>query len=136
MARIKLIFSVFGDLLNPEMFSKVSMKTATSYWLKGDRNLNHNNLMMKETSWEYSYGFKETLFLEEVSNLFIQDFSLSADRIASYINENSLESKVDLVVEIFNDEAPSMAFDKRFLELVVKMNGAIDIDLYHIKDNN
>jgi hypothetical protein len=133
MTQIKLIFTVFGDFFNLESFTKVSKINPTSYWTKGDVVPNRkNNLTRKETSWEYSFEFIQTLFFEEVSNLFLSTFRPSIEEIAKYVNTNNLQTKIDFVVEIVNNEKPSILFSKDFMDIIVKINGEIDIDLYII----
>lgn len=132
MTQIKLIISVFGDLLKPKEFSEISGLKPTSFWFKNDTIPNRKiKIKRKETCWEYSYGFIQTLFFDDISNLFIQHFGNELESITNYINKNKLDTKVDIVVEIINDEKPALSFDKNFMDLIVKMNGEIDIDLYY-----
>jgi hypothetical protein len=133
MTKIKLIISIFGDLLNPKIFTEIAKLSPTSFWFKGDPIPNRKpGLTRKETCWEYSFNFIETLFFDDVNHLFVHHFNQHLEDIAKYIKENNLETKVDVVVEIINDEKPSISFDKKFMDLVVKMNGEIDIDLYYL----
>ncbi len=135
MTKIKLIFAIFGDLLNPKLFTEIAKLSPTSFWFKGDTIPNRKlGLTRKETCWEYSFDFVHTLYFDDVANLFIQHFSPYLEDITKYIDENSLETKLYLVVEIVNDEKPGIYFDKKFLDLVVKMNGEIDIDLYYVNE--
>ncbi|MGM9508115.1 DUF4279 domain-containing protein [Larkinella sp. GY13] len=130
--RIKLVFSIFGDLLNPLSFSELTGLNPSSTWLKGDTVSNRINLFRKETCWTYSSEYIETLYLEELLENFFQKFRANLPKVADYIKINNLETKVDIVVEIVNDEKPSLSFSKHFLDLVVKINGEIDIDLYYL----
>ncbi|MGE0931757.1 DUF4279 domain-containing protein [Peijinzhouia sedimentorum] len=135
MTKIKLIFEIFGDLLNPNSFTEITKLSPTSFWFKGDAIPNRKlGLTRKETCWEYSFDFIHTLYFDDVANLFIQHFSPYLEDIVKYIEENNLETKVDVVVEIINDEKPTLSFDKKFMNLIVKMNGEIDIDLYYMNE--
>lgn len=135
MTKIKLIFAIFGDLLNPNLFTEIAKLPPTSFWFKGDSIHNRKlDLTRKETCWEYSFDFVHTLYFDDVANLFIQHFGPYFENIVKYIEENDLETKLDIVVEIVNDEKPAISFDKDFMDLVVKMNGEIDIDLYYINE--
>lgn len=135
MTKIKLIFAIFGDLLNPKLFTEITKLSPTSIGFKGDPIPNRKlGLTRKETHWEYSFGYIETLFFDDIANLFVERFSPHIEDIAKYINENSLETKVYIVAEIVNDEKPAIYFDKKFMGLVVKMNGEIDIDLYILEE--
>ncbi len=133
MTQIKLIFVAFGDLLNPNIFTKIARLSPTSIGYKADpipdRKL---GLVRKETRWEYSFDFIETLLFDDIANLFIEHFSPNINEISKYINENNLETKLYLIVEIVDEETPALYFDRNFMHLITKMNGEIDIDLYNI----
>ena len=131
MTKIQLEFSIFGDLLNPQLFSETIKLSATSFWYKGDIIPNRkNNLTRKETCWQYSTGYVETLNLDDLFKPFIKKFSYRADIISIIARNNDLETKIDLVIKIDNNETPEVYFDKQFLALVTKLNCEIDIDLY------
>lgn len=131
MTKIKLIMTVYGDLLDPHYFSKLVKITPTSFWFKGDSIPNRKiNLVRKETCWEYSSEFLETLFLEDLTISISDKFNPSIEKISNYITKNFLETKIFLVIEIINKETPAIFFSKEFLEFVTKMNGEIDVDMY------
>jgi hypothetical protein len=133
--QIKLIFSIFGDYFDSQEFGKLVNLIPSNTWIKGDSLTNRKGLIRKETAWEYSIGFYQTLFLEEILDVFIQKFSPHSEVIVNYIKQYNLETKIDIIVEIVNDEKPSLFFEKAFLNLLSKMKGEIDIDLY-ISNNN
>lgn len=135
MTKIKLIIVIFGDLLIPEKLTEITKLTPTSFWFKGDFIPNRKiGLTRTETCWEYSFDFVNTLYFDDVTKLFEKYFSPNLEDIVNYIIENNLETKVEFVVEIINDEKPSISFDKKFMGIVVKMNGEIDIDLYYFNE--
>jgi hypothetical protein len=43
---------------------------------------------------------------------------------------------LDIVIEIINGEKPILSFDNRFMEIVSRMNGEVDIDLYIVDDDS
>jgi hypothetical protein len=131
MTRVKIIFTIFGDALNPEIIGSALKLTPSAFWFKGDLVPNRKNgLVRKETCWEYSIGFIETLFLEDVSNELISVLSPNLDFLIKYINDNNLETKVDIVVEIVNAEIPCLFIDKNLMGTILKINGEIDVDIY------
>ena len=135
MTRIKLIFVIFGDLLNPDLLSMIAKLSPTSFGFKGDAIPDHKRgLTWKETRWEYSFDFVETLYFDDVANLFVKHFSPNHEDIVKYIEQNDLEAKVNIIVETVNDEIPSLPFDKNFMNLVLRMNGEIDVDLYYMNE--
>jgi hypothetical protein len=135
MTRIKLIFAIFGDLINLEELSDMMKLSPTSCWQKGDLIPNRKNgLVRKDTCWEYSIGFIETQNFEDVSEQFIKLLKPSIHLIENYVKENNLQTKIDLVVEIVNEEKPSLVIGKNLMELVIRINGEIDIDLYVLEE--
>jgi hypothetical protein len=135
MTQIKLIFSIYGDLLNAMIVSEITKLQPTEFWSKGDLIPNRKNgLLRKETSWQFSSGFIQTTSFEDVSNPFIESIKPNLDMLAKYISENNLETKVDVVIEILNNEKPSLYIDKNFLEILLRLNGEIDVDLYLLEE--
>lgn len=134
MTQIKLVFAVFGDLLKPEALSNLVRIPPTEFWNKGDLvSSRKKGLVRKETCCEYSTGFIQTLFLEDVVKKFVELINPNLDLLTKYIYENNLETKVDVIVEIENGEKPSLSIDKNLMNFVLKTNGIIDIDLYFTK---
>lgn len=135
MTQIKLVVSIFGDLLDSKILNDIIGLTPTNCWNKGDLIPNRKNgLVRKETCNEYSFGFMQTLLFEKISSQFIEIIKPNLELLANYINEKKLESKIYIVVKIFNNEIPGLYFDKEFTQTVVKMNGEIDIDLYFLEN--
>jgi hypothetical protein len=135
MTKIKMTFMIFGDLLNPKQFTELTKLSPTSFWSKGDSIPNRKlALTRKETCWEYSFNPIQTLYFDDVGDLFVKYFRSNLEYIVKYIDENKLETKLDVVVQIVNDEKPSIYFNKELLDMVVRMKGEIDIDLYYTNE--
>jgi hypothetical protein len=135
MTRIKLLFSVFGDFINLEEFEKIINVSSTTFWQKGDP-VSHrkNGLVRQEACWEYSFGFSNNSNLDELTKKFVEVIEPNHFLLECFIKENNLQSKVYLVVEIMNDEKPCLFIGKNFMEILVRMNGELDIDLYNIEE--
>lgn len=133
---IRLIFSVFGDELDPQEFSKFSELTPTATWSKGDPLTKWPNiegegkLTKKETCWELTLGPVHAWSVEDQIADFIKNFSPRSDVIAQYIQEKNLESTVNLVVSMEQNKTPAIYFDTKFLDLVNKLRSEIGFDLY------
>lgn len=136
MTNFRLIYAIFGDSWDPKEFTDVIGIAPTAYWKKGDKidKYHPNVVLRKETNWEYSFGKTKTLFSEDVTEQFVELFSSKVDTIVNYINENNLESKLFIIPEIFPNQIPGIYLDKRLLNLLVKLNAEIDIDLYVISE--
>ena len=129
-SKIKLIFVIFGDLLNPQDFTHLIDIKPTAFWKIGDKIQSRNDLFRKESAWQYEIGFTESLFFQDISTLFISIFENKIKLIEKYIKLNSLEVKFYIVCEMGNYETPALFFDRLFLNIVNILNAEIDIDLY------
>lgn len=131
MTQIKIIFSIFGNLIDVDVISNILKLTPTSFWQKGDIIPDlKKRLVRKESCWEYSIGFIQTYHFEDVSEKFMELIKPHIQLIENYIKENNLQTKIDVVVEIVNEETPSLSIGMELMELIVRLNGSIEIDLY------
>lgn len=129
--KIKLIFSIYGDLLDSQAFSKLVDQDPTDHWVKGDIVKNRKiNILRKETAWEYEIDYIVTWDLDEVAELFLHKFSPYVDIIANYIEINELMSKFDFVIEMTEEAKPSCYFFKNFIDFTAKIGAEIGISLY------
>ncbi len=127
--KTNLITTIFGEEFDPNRISKLTGINPTSIRYKGDKIRGYSNLYRKETCWEYSFGYKKTLNFSNISNLFVKKFK-NQNKLFEYIKECSLETKIYIVPQIYDGVKPGLHFDKEFMELIVKMNGRINIDMY------
>lgn len=135
MTQIKLIFAIFGDLLNIETLNNTIKIAPSEFWNKGDLIPNRKIEMFRnETCWNYSIGFIPTLSFEEISINFMDIIRPELDLLSKYICENNLESRLDIVIEIVNEEKPSLSINKNLMDMMLKLNGEIELDLYVLED--
>lgn len=136
--QIKLILRVFGDIFDPESLSKAIKIAPTKSWNKGDEihlqkglyTKNGKILLKRESVWQYSTGFVETLNSEDVSNQFEEIFKDKILELKKYIDSNKLDVVFDVVVEIVDDQVPGIHFNKSFLNITNQLGAEIDIDMY------
>lgn len=143
LTQIKLILVIFGDFLTPDEITNLTKINPTNSWVKGDLIPHHKGLIRKdnkiltrkESAWEYSTGFVQTLDFENVSNQFETMFRDKNLLLKKYINENGLDVTLNIVVEIADEEKPSIHFNKKIIELCNDINAEIDIDMYLLNNN-
>ena len=128
--QIKVIFSVFGDIFSPSDFTKYIGINPHEVGIKGEEI--KKGLLRKESSWEYTIGFIETVFLDDVSNIYTEIFENKAHDIRKYTDGHNLEAKIFVVIEMDDQETPALFFDKKFLNVVHQLNAVIDVDLYRL----
>ena len=129
-AQIKIIFSIFEDTFNPIDFTEYIRIQPSNYHIKGDEIPNRNGLLRKESAWNYTTGFIQTLFFEDVAKIYLEIFENKINDIKDYVDRHELEVKIYVVVEIGDEETPALYFDKPFLKTVHRLNAVIDIDMY------
>jgi hypothetical protein len=129
MTQINTIISFFGDLLDPHLFSQLIGFSPTDFWFKGDIVPNRK-IFRQETCWEYSQGFIETLDLVEAYSDILDKFKNNISRIENYLKSNNIYVKIDIVVEVYDNQSPSLYFNKDILNFINRLDGNIDIDLY------
>ena len=100
MTKVKLVYSIFSDNdFNITEFSKIVGIDPTVSWYKGDIIRNGNNFR-KETSVEFLFDYKDTLFLDDLICDFMNTFSNKIDIISTYIRTNNLQSKFFFVIKL------------------------------------
>lgn len=129
MANIKIIFSIYGDSLDPLFFNKLVDVDDSVYWYKGD-TIKNKQILRKETAWEYSVEFLDVYHLESVSDVFVNKFKDKIFQIKQYIILRKLKTKIDIVVQIVNKEIPSLYFNRVLIDFSSSIKSEIDIDLY------
>jgi len=138
MTKFKLIFSIYGLDFKPLDFSKDINIEPTKYWLIGDSVKGRTNIIRKETAWEFEIDFLETLYLNDILDKFLDKFASKSDIISSFIKNNNLESKIEVVLEIYNYQTPSIFLNKELILFLSKINGEFDLDMYFMnnEENN
>ncbi len=89
----------------------------------------------KEHAWEYSTNWVQSLLLQDVSNLIVDTFKDKVDPLIDYISINSLNVKIDIVIEILDDQVPALTFDRKFLDIANRLNSEIDVEMYLYNGN-
>ena len=128
--QIKLIFSIFGKEFNPIDFTKYIGIEPSEFWFFGDSILNRTELFRKESSWNYSIGFVETLFFEELSKSYLNIFQNKMEDIKKFMDLNKLNAKIYIIIEMAEEETPAIYFDRFFLNTLDRLDAEIDMDFY------
>ncbi|MDR1285831.1 MAG: DUF4279 domain-containing protein [Campylobacteraceae bacterium] len=127
--KIMLELVVYSDYFDIDSFSDFIHTKPTDYCFKGDISPTYK-VVRKSTRWEYSSGYIETYYLEELSNQFVEQFSSLAKKISEYTSKNKLHTYICVVGEFDHDNKPIFHFNKEFLKLSAKLNTEIGMDLY------
>lgn len=132
---IKIVFSIFGSSFNPSDFTESININPTKFWIKGELIPNNKkNKKREESCWEYSIQ-SETIYFEEVSEIFYSIFNDKIENINNYLTEvKNVTVKIDIVLELAEEQGVSLFFNRNFLRLVSKLDSEVDVDTYILKD--
>ena len=136
--QIELMLVIFGEYFSLDELSVLLGINPTDSWYKGDVIPLHKGLFRKdnkphlrrETTWQFSTGFIETLYLDDVFILFERQFEDKISILKNYIKAKKLDVAIEIVIEIVDNEVPSLYFDKRIIRICDELEAEIDIDMY------
>lgn len=125
---VKVEFSIFGDHFDPDIVTSTLLISPTRTWLKGD--FIKKELLRKETYWEFATDYEESSDIndqiDKVKNL-LQD---RKDQIVKLIEQNNLECKFEVIINIENNEKPAIYLNKDTIKFIHDLGAEIDFDLY------
>lgn len=137
VTQIKLVFLVFGDAFNPEDFTKLVNIPPSEIWIKGDEIKTNIHLRKsktlpkrKESAWEYTEGYMQTLDFGILSRHFEHVFSNKKHEIRKFIEANDLDATVNIIVEVVDGQTPSLTLSKDFISLLNDMDLELDFEVY------
>lgn len=94
--RIKLEFTVYGEGIDPEEFSKVSQLKYTSSFMNRKKKVNDRVVEWQESVWEYATEYISTFDIEDVVLGVTERLKKRENEIEEYIKKITLS--VDLVL--------------------------------------
>ena len=127
MTSIKLTFIVYGDIFDVDEFSKIIGKSPTDFAYKNDMLKYRRST---ETFWEYSFQEVISPYIEESIRCFENVITPSFETVSSFIKKNNLKSKMLFKIETNKEPSPAIVFNNNIINLLNKINGWIDLDLY------
>ncbi|MBL0113110.1 MAG: DUF4279 domain-containing protein [Saprospiraceae bacterium] len=133
--KIKIILSIFGNDFSLVSLSSLLEISPSNSWLKGEKIRNRSDLLRKETAWEFQMEYEENLFLETITEKLLNIFNCKSQAIKKFIEEHKLNTKVDIVVIVYDAESPALFLNNKFIRFLNEINAVVDIDLY-IEENN
>lgn len=130
-------FSIKGKDFNPDDFTLYLNMIPSNQYKKGEeiplsKNLIRikSKLLREESAWVYETKFIKTLHFDEVSLAFLSELNDKLEKIIDYSNRNNVTINVDVIVEIAEDEIPSLLIPKEMIRFLSKLNTEIDFDIY------
>ena len=141
--QIEFILVIFKDYFSLGELTDLLGINPTKSWIKGDLILPHNGLFVKdnmvrfrqETVWQFSTGFIKTLDFDDVYYQFEKVFKNKFFVLKKYIQKNKLKTVIEIVVEIVDEAAPSIHFNKKLIKICKELGAEVDIDMYLINND-
>lgn len=137
--QLKLIFSISGEgFSSGDIFNLLKVKPSC-FWEKGDNIPIPKGLVVKEehtrirkeTVWEFSTGFIETLDVEDVYHAFFSKIDYDKlEAIKLFVSRRNLDVSLDLVVEIVDEMSPSIYVSNDMINFCRELQIEMDIDIY------
>lgn len=125
---VKVEFSIFGDVFDPNTITETLLITPTRTWVKGD-NI-RGNLFRKETCWELATDYEESLDINDQIDKIKALIKNKKEEIRKLIRQNKLECRFDVVINIEKNEKPAMYLNKETIKFFYDFGAQFDIDLY------
>lgn len=125
---VKVEFSIFGDQFDPNIITNTLLINPTRAWLKGDPI--RRDLVRKETCWGIATDYEESLDINDQIDkvkALIQD---QKDQVVKLIEQNNLECKFEVVINIENNLKPAMYLNKDIIKFIYDLGAEIDFDPY------
>lgn len=82
------------------------------------------------TTWQYGFGYKETLDVDEVLIPVIDKLESKVNDILLLKKDYNLVAKFYIVIEIHNGRSPGITICTRASKLANEIDAVFDIDLY------
>lgn len=132
MAKLKLIFSVFGEWFIPDNLTKTLNIQPSSAWLKWEEIKGYNKkVYRKETAWEYVIGYVEKPDLNYLTQKFLKKFKNKVHLLHDFTKSIKLvESQFDIIIVISKQDSPGVNLEKDFLRFASQIWANIQFDIY------
>ena len=123
-----------GDLINYRtiMTEEASDATRKKFLRTQGKHSNTPNSYRKSTKWELSTGKEISLDVNEQLKKIFDILNNKVQNILEINNKYNVKPQISIVIEIVNDESPSIFLDSQIVDFINEIRGSIDIELYHV----
>lgn len=122
-------FIITGDELNPNMVTEKLEMIPHHFWVKGDA-IPGKSITRKDSCWIISTGYEESYDINEQLEKVIKRISPKTRVLKEIKAKYNLDFLFAIIVNVENNEKPSMYFDSRFIEFANDIKSEFYIDLY------
>jgi len=128
---INVAYCLYGDDLNPDDINKYLELVPSLSYKKGDL-IKENRIMTRlEGCWEIETGYAPSLDINDALSKLEDILNEKTDKIMEIKRANNLESKLTIVIKIYDNEVPAMYFSPSTLSFIVNdLEAEMDICTY------
>ncbi|WP_068786948.1 DUF4279 domain-containing protein [Paenibacillus phocaensis] len=128
-SNVMVEFIITGDELNPNLVTKKLGMNPHKYWVKGEA-IQGKSITKKDSCWIISTGYEESLDINEQLDKVIEQISSKTQALKEIKAMNNLDFLFAIIVNVENNEKPSMYFNSKFIEFANDIKSEFYIDLY------
>jgi len=129
MTKVKIVFSLLGDTLEPKIVSNTLHLNPTNSWKKGDHVPGSDNLFRQEGCWQFSTDDMDSFDIGNQFQIIQQVINPRKDKLKSLIKLSGLVVQFDIVVKVMDKAIPSMTLRRDVLKLADELGAIIDFDI-------
>ncbi|MGF3104573.1 DUF4279 domain-containing protein [Rossellomorea sp. DUT-2] len=128
---INVEYCLYGDDLNPNDITKHLELVPSLSYKKGDL-VKENRIMTRlEGCWEIETGYAPSMDINDALSKLEDILTEKTDKIREIKRANKLESKLTIVIKIYDNEVPGMYFSPSTLSFIVNdLEAEMDICTY------
>ncbi|MGG1629574.1 DUF4279 domain-containing protein [Rossellomorea sp. NRS-1567] len=128
---INVEYCLYGDDLNPDDITKHLELVPSLSYKKGDL-IKENRIMTRlEGCWEIETGYSPSMDINDALSKLEDILNEKTDKIMEIKRANELESKLTIVIKIYDNEVPGMYFSPSTLSFIVNdLEAEMDICTY------
>lgn len=122
-------FIIIGEEFDPNFVTEKLNIEPDEFWVKGDA-IKGRNIKRKDTTWSINTGYEESLDISEQLEKIINLINGKKNILKELKIEYNLEYVFGIVVNVEDNQKPSMYFNNMFIEFVNDIKAEFYIDLY------
>jgi hypothetical protein len=130
MSKVKIAFSLYGDMLDPRIVSNTLHLNATNSWKKGDPLQDGDNLFQQEGCWQFSTDDIDSSDIGDQFQIIQQVVNPRKDKLKTLIASKGLFVRFDIVVKIIDKTPPGMTLQRDVLKLADELSAIFDFDIH------
>lgn len=126
---IMVEFKITGEIFDEKLINQKLSILPSVYWRKGDE-IESSNRCREYTCWTLSTGYEESMDINIQLSKIIDKLYLKLDKLLELSEELTVSYMIDIVVNIENNEKPSIYFNSRTIEFAHAIGSEIGVDLF------